>query len=608
MSELLQLRALGAHAGPRRLFEGVDLVLRAGDRLGLIGPNGAGKSTLLRMIAGEEPPHEGERSAQRGLRIAWARQDPELHLELGCEEFVHERLRRVPGAPPGIDPAIVVRRALGRAGFDDPAARVGSLSGGWRRRLALVAELATAPDLLLLDEPTNHLDLDSIEWLEQTLAGERISCVVVSHDRRFLEAVTTRMAEIDRRHPGGFFTCDGHYSDFLEKRAEMFEQRQRLEESLAAQVREEIRFLRQGPKARRSKSQSRVDRAHATIAELDRVRAANVVDAVEAGFSETGRRTKRLLVAEKASKGVGSTRCFEDLDLVLGPGRCVGLVGPNGSGKTTLLRTLLGEVPPDQGSIEHAPQLRIVYFDQEREQLDGEQSVARALSPEGDHVTVRGRRMHVKTWARQLLFRDEQLEQPVRTLSGGERARVLIARIMRVPADVLLLDEPTNDLDINTIEQLEANLLEFEGAVVLISHDRLLMQRVATDVLALDGTGAWRSLADLEQWQQWRAAQASAVPAASRATERAARPAAEAAAPAPARKKLSYKEKLEFEQMEERILEAEQDLQRLHESSQSPDVISDPARAHEIFLALQRAQEQVDALYARWSELEERAP
>ena len=617
MAELMQLRGLGAHAGPRILFEDVDLVLHEGDRLGLIGPNGAGKSTLLRMLAGEEPPHAGERIASRGLRIAWARQDPDLDDTLTVHEHLLRRLSLPPGPPSGFDAEIAARRWLGRAGFEDPSARVGTLSGGWRRRLALVAEIATAPDLLLLDEPTNHLDLDSIEWLESTLVDERFATVVISHDRRFLENVATRMAEIDRRHPGGFFTCEGNYSDFLERRAEAFEQLLREEASLAAQVREEIRFLRQGPKARRSKSQSRVERAHETIAELDRVRSLNRQEQVEGGFSETGRRTKRLVVLEGATCTWDGDACFRGLDLVLGPGRCVGLVGPNGSGKTTLLRTVLGEHPVEEGRVDRAPQVRIVYFDQEREQLDGDRTVAETLAPEGDHVEVRGRRMHVKTWARQLLFRDEQLQQPVRTLSGGERARLLVARVMRTPADVLLLDEPTNDLDIPTIEQLEANLLEFEGAAVLISHDRFLMQRVATDVLALDGEGGWRELADLEQWRRVRAEAAEARAAASRGTGQRAgssRPGSEAEQNpdrkprgASSRRKLSYKEKLEFEGMEEKILAAEEEVEELQRQSRDPEVLDDPSRLHDTFTELKQAQDRVEALYARWSELEERA-
>ncbi len=612
MAELLQMRGVGAHAGPRVLFRDVDLTLHVGDRMGLVGPNGAGKSTLLRLLAGTEEPWEGTRSARRGLRVAWARQELDLDDLATVASVVADRLQRDPGPPPGVDPQVAARRTLGRCGFDDVDASVGSLSGGWKRRLALAAELATGADLLLLDEPTNHLDLESIEWLERTLVGERVTCVVISHDRRFLETVSTRMAEIDPRHPGSFFVCDGHYSDFLEQRSAALEQLQRTEESLAAQVREEIRYLRQGPKARRSKSQTRVDRAHATIAELDRVRSLNRDERVEGSFTDTGRRTRRLLVAESVRQEVGGQLCFDDLDLVLGPGRRIGLVGPNGSGKTTLLRTLLGELAPQAGRVDGAPGVRVVYFDQEREELDETVTVAEALSPEGDHVEVAGRRMHVKTFARQLLFRDDQLAQPVRTLSGGERARVLVARLMRTPADVLLLDEPTNDLDIPTLEQLERSLLAFEGAMVLISHDRFLVDRVTTDLIALDGRGGWRELADLSQWEEMRAELRGAER--ERAEARSTRPPGDEgtddtkpkSASRPA--KLSYKEKRELESMEETILEAEQRVEELEALSRDPETLADPERMHTVYARLKEAQDAVEALYARWSELEEKAP
>ena len=603
MAELLQLRGVGAHAGPRVLFRDVDLTLQAGERIGLVGPNGAGKSTFLRMLAGDEPPWEGERTARRGVRAAWARQELALDPQATIAEVVAERLRRDPGPPPGLDADVAARRTLGRCGFEDADATVSTLSGGWKRRLALAAEFATGADLLLLDEPTNHLDLESIEWLEQMLLRERGACVIVSHDRRFLESVTTRMAEIDRRHAGSFFVCDGNYSSFLEQRAEAFEQLQRTEESLASQVREEIRYLRQGPKARRSKSQSRVDRAHATIAELDRVRGLNREQTLEGAFSETGRRTRRLLVVEKGTGTAGPVTCFRDLDLILGPGRRVGLVGPNGSGKTTLLRTLLGEHSLDAGRVDTAPDVRVVYFDQEREELDETVTVAQALSPEGDHVEVAGRRMHVKSWARQLLFRDDQLDQPVRTLSGGERARLLVARLMRTPADVLLLDEPTNDLDIPTIEQLERSLLAFEGAVVLVSHDRFLVDRVTTDLLALDGQGNWRELADLDQWEAWRRETAPEPVKETKPKPAPAKP----EAPRPKSAKLSYNEKRELEAMEATILEAESRVEQLQTRSQQSDVLADPQRLHAVYAELKEAQDAVERLYARWSELEERA-
>jgi ATP-binding cassette subfamily F protein uup len=579
------------------LFSGVDLLLTAGDRLGLVGPNGSGKSTLMHILGGDLTPDEGERIAPRGVRSGFVAQEPEFNPEHTVRDAFLERLGRDPGPPPGLSAEIAARRMIGQAGFSEPDQLLEELSGGWRRRLALAAEIATGADLLLLDEPTNHLDLAGIEWLEQTLRSLRIAVVVVSHDRRFLESVCTRMAEIDRRHSGSFFSSVGAYSDFLESRERAFSGLRDREASLNSMLREEIRYLRQGPKARTSKNATRVARAHENIAELDRIRTLNREQELEGSFSETGRRTRRLLVAEKLTREYDGVSCFRDLDLVLAPGRRVGLVGPNGSGKTTLLRTLLGEETADSGEVRAAPNLRCVYFDQAREQLDGEVTLRRALSPEGDTVAVGPRKMHVKSWARQLLFRDDQLDQPVRTLSGGERARTLIARLMRTPADVLLLDEPTNDLDIPTLEALERSLLEFEGAVVLVTHDRYLMDRVCTDLIALDGSGGVRVLADLSQWEALR--------------ELAPVPAARTKPPAPKervrdtpRQKLSYNEKRELEAMEGAVLDAEERVAQLQSSAESD---ADPAELNRIYEELHSAQAEVERLYARWAELDEKA-
>ncbi len=600
MAELLQLRGVGYHAGPRTLFSDVDLTLAKGDRLGLVGPNGSGKTTLLKILAGFEAPFEGERSSTRGLRVGLVDQEPVLDAGFTVLEIVLARLDREPGSPPGISADVAARRTLGQAGFEDPEAVVGSLSGGWQRRLALVAEIATGPDLLLLDEPTNHLDLEGIEWLEKLLISLRSATVVVSHDRRFLEAVCTRMAEIDRRHPGGFFSCAGAYSDFLEQRERAFSELRDREASLNSRLREEIRYLRQGPKARTSKNATRVARAHENIAELDRVRQLNREPELEAGFSDTGRRTRRLLVAESVSVRYGESSCFTDLELILSPGRRIGLVGPNGSGKTTLLRTLLGELGPDSGQVRPAPRLRLVYFDQARDQLDGQSTVRQALSPEGDTVTVGGRKIHVKSWARQLLFRDDQLDQPVRTLSGGERARLLIARLMRTPADVLLLDEPTNDLDIPTLEALEQSLVEFEGAIVLVTHDRFLMDRVCTSVLALDGQGGYKELADLAQWERTRET-TLAVDTPRPRSATAVKPTADT------RVRLSYKEKLELERMEDAVLAAEGHVESLEERIASPEIAADGAVLRQAYEELGQAQAIVEGLYSRWAELDEKA-
>jgi ABC transport system ATP-binding/permease protein len=602
MAELLQLRGIGQHAGPRLLFRNFDLVLGDRDRLSLIGPNGGGKTTLLRILCSDETADEGQRTSRRGLRIAWLEQEPRIDPAQSSLDYVLERLRRDPGPPAGLDPEVVARAALQRAGFENPDAPVRTLSGGWTRRVAVVAELATAPDLLLLDEPTNHLDLEGIEWLEQSLARVSHAVVVISHDRHFLERVSTRVLEIDGVHRDGWMMVEGSYTDYLERREQARREQHRAADALASIVRDDIRYLRQGAKARTTKSASRVSKAHANIEELESLRSRNEVRGVEGAFHASGRRTKRLVSAEQISLRRGAKTLLRDGSFVLGPGRRMGLVGPNGSGKSSLLLALQGELALETGELRIAPNLKIVYFDQRRQQLDAEKTIAQILAPDGDTVLVRGRKMHLKSWTRQLGFRDDQVAQPVKSLSGGERARVLMGQLMCREADVLLLDEPTNDLDLPTLEMLERSLLEFTGAIVLVTHDRFLLDRVCTTLFALSGDGAWVEVADRPQWQAWARDRA----AESLAPSRAASKNVSALPKTPKTVKLSYKEQREFDGLEDAILQAESDLAEQEACLTEASAQSETARLVSVGREVTRLQEEIEHLYARWSELEEK--
>ena len=594
-SLLLGCEAVGKAYGDRTLFEALSFGLLDGDQVGLVGPNGSGKSTLLRILAGIETPDRGTRAVRGGIRVGYVAQDPSFPPRGTVEDAVAAALTAVEeDERPGR-----IAQALGRAGFADGRAAVDTLSGGWRKRLAIARELAGAPDVLLMDEPTNHLDVDGILWLEGVLADRARAVLVVSHDRYFLEHVATRMLELNRAYPDGLLQTDGGYGEFLARRDELLRGQAAYEESLANTVRREIEWLRRGAKARSTKAKGRVQAAGRLIEELGDARARAAVGTAGIDLFASARRTRKLLVARGLSKSLGGRPLIRGLDLDIVRGTHVGLIGPNGSGKTTLLDLLAGTLAPDGGEVERAEGLRLVRFEQDRASLDPHQSLRRALAPEGDAVVFRDRSVHVASWAKRFLFRPEQLELPVNRLSGGEQARILIAGLMREPADLLILDEPTNDLDIPTLEVLEDSLAEFEGGLVLVTHDRFMLERVSTVILALDGQGGAETFAD---YAQWEAARAASAPAARDATP------PPAARTRPRAKRLGYLDQREWDGMERAILDAETALEACRRSAEDPGIASNPAELQARYTALEAARARVDRLYSRWAELEAKQP
>jgi ATP-binding cassette subfamily F protein uup len=598
MPPLLNAQNITKAFGARPLFRGLSFTVEEGARIGLIGPNGAGKSTLLKILAGEETPDTGELSIRKRTRVSYVAQASDFGTEETVWSVMQDAVRQA--QVPREDWDRQIRETLGRAGFTDFQAIATAHSGGWRKRLAIARALASAPDVLLLDEPTNHLDLEGIEWLEGFLATSGFASVVISHDRYFLESVASEIAEINPVYPDGILRTRGNYSRFLEDKEAFLEAQQRRQESLENRVKTEIAWLRRGPKARATKAKARIDNANALIGELAEVSARNRTTSTDIEFTASGRESKRLLALDRLSYDIPGRTLFRNLTFPLTVGTRVGLVGPNGSGKTTLLRLLRGELEPTAGTIERANALRIVYFDQNR-QLDASLTLRRALAPDSDSVVYQDRVIHVASWASRFLFTGEQLNQPVANLSGGERARVLIAKLMLEPADLLLLDEPTNDLDIPTLEILEESLLEFRGALVLVTHDRYLLDRVSTVVLGLDGAGNAGQFADYRQWEEWRDENVRQGQSAERGTPPA--PAATSTS-APNRRKLSYLEAREYEGIEERVAGADEVLQRAHAAVEDPTIASDAAKLQDALDELTKAQSAMDTLYTRWAELE----
>lgn len=610
MPPIISAQSLSKRYGVAPLFQNISFTVSDREHIGLIGPNGSGKSTLLQILAGYVRPDSGDVALRKRARLASVAQVSEFGQGETVRSAIETAMRE--SGVPELERSGRFAQVLGRAGFTDLEASAASLSGGWRKRLAIAAGLVQQPDILLLDEPTNHLDLEGIEWLESELQNAPFACVVVSHDRYFLENVTNAMVEISRTYEDGFLRVAGNYSKFLEAKENYLHAQQKHQEALENRVHVELEWLRRGPKARTTKAKARIDKAQELIGELADVTSRSRSAAARFDFSATNRQTKQLIQLEDVAYSIAGRTLFENVQLSVTNGMRIGLVGPNGSGKSTLLRLLLGEIEPANGAIRKADNLRVVYFDQNR-RLDPDVLLKRALAPDSDSVIYQNRAVHVASWAARFLFTGEDLNRPVGRLSGGERARVLIAQLMLQSADVLLLDEPTNDLDIPTLEILEENLLEFPGALVLVTHDRFLLDRVSTVVFGLDGFGGSQRFADYSQWEAWRdqriAAQnprADASPMTGQKNGSSPLAASTAGEPSAKsqKKKLTYKEAREFEMMEQAIAAAEAVLQQRASALHDPAIGSDAAKLHAASLELEQAQKVVDELYHRWAELE----
>jgi len=593
VSILLNCQSLSKSFSSKALFSGVTFGVFEGDRLGLIGANGSGKTTLLRILAGIEEADEGEVSRRRHLKVAYIPQqdsfDNNDSVFEAAKKYVEDSGIRV------ADVDISINRSLSKVGFEDMNLMVSTLSGGWRKRLSIGAGIALEPDILMLDEPTNHLDIEGVLWLEKTLKNSRFAWVLISHDRYFLENTTTKVAEINHIYKDGLMICDGSYSEFIQKRNEFHMDQASYAQSLANKVRREVEWLKRGPKARSTKAKSRIDEAHSMMGELSDVKSRLKTTSANIDFSGSNRKTKKLIVVKDASIELGGKKLVENLDLTLSPGMRLGLLGANGSGKSTLLKLLIKELAPDKGEVTHADKLKWVYFEQSRASLDLTLTLKQALSEYGDSVIYRGRSTHVASWAKKFQFRPDQLDTLVGKLSGGEQARVVIARLMLQEADVLLLDEPTNDLDIPTLEVLEESLEEFPGSLVLVSHDRFMLGRVCNVYVGLDGGGTSRIYADFSQWQKTLRAPSD---------KKKVNESNKSSASPKKRNKLSYIDQRDLDMIEAKILKAESELELAEQKVNDPKIATNTSELIKATQDFESAQKQVEVLYIRWAELE----
>lgn len=591
MSLLITCQDVSKSYGHKDLFKDLSLSIFTNDQIGLIGPNGSGKSTLLKMICGLEKVDSGTITKRKDLTIGYVEQSCEfpakspydilwdtLKNDLKMTDYEKDHLIQV---------------WLSNLGFmgDEPTADL--LSGGWKKRLAMARELLHSPDLLILDEPTNHLDLEGLVWIEKFLKRKVPSYLLVSHDRYFLENTVNKVMEISPAYPKGIFSIEGTYANFLEKKSDFLDGQLQQERSIASKARREKEWLSQSPQARTTKSKSRIEEANHILNELGEIKKRNRQKISDIDFAASDRKTRKLMVVKNLRKEMDGRLLFDGLDVLLSPGVRIGLVGPNGSGKTTFLRLLAGEILPDGGTLKPADQLKVVYFDQHRSLLSGDTSLRDALSPKGEFVTFRGKQIHVNGWCKRFLFNPENLDMPIAKLSGGERARISIAHLLLQPADILLLDEPTNDLDIPTLETLEESLLDFGGAVVLITHDRCMIDRICNVVIGFGDPQNMEQYADFVQWE-----------AAQKKTKEVSKSSAKSK-PVP-KIEMTYAEKREYDQIEIKISKIEEEIKGLNHLLENSEITENPKRLDEVCRAVALGETEIEQLYLRWDVLEKK--
>lgn len=587
--------AFGHHA----LLDHADLVIQSNERIGLIGRNGAGKSSLLKILDQRQAPDDGQVKRLGGLIVATVEQEPELDptlsiYDLLCGDFTESEDWQRPAR---------VNALIDKLGLN-PDALAGSLSGGQRKRVALANALVNEPDLLLLDEPTNHLDFDGILWLEQLLLDFRGSAVIITHDRRFLDVVATRIVELDR---GKLFSFPGNFSQWQERKAEYLEAEKQQNAKFDKFLAQEEVWIRKGVQARRTRDEGRVRRLEQL--RRDRAERRERSGDVKFAISEGQRSGKLVAELQDVTHGYDDRILIKNFSTVLMRGDRIGLIGHNGAGKTTLLRIMLGLQEPNSGTVRHGTKLNIGYFDQMRSNLDENATLADTISPGSEWVEIGNQRKHIMSYLEDFLFPAARAHSPVRSLSGGERARLALARMFAQPTNVLVLDEPTNDLDIETLELLEDLIQDYTGTVLLVSHDRTFLDNVVTQVIAAEGDGHWGEyVGGYDEWLAQRPQAKAETPAASTSTPVAAeKPAAERNNKANKPGRLAPWEEKELEALPEKIAAIESQQAELAEQLSAPDLYKDgSARADEINQQLDQLNTDLEQLFERWEKLEEK--
>ncbi|HWK70969.1 MAG TPA: ATP-binding cassette domain-containing protein [Burkholderiaceae bacterium] len=582
--------------GHHPLLDHADLAIQPGERIGLIGRNGAGKSSLLRVLDGRTVLDDGEIMRLGGLRTATVEQEPDLDDEQSvfdtlCGDLTESEDWQRPSR---------VNALIEQLGLDGQS-RVAGLSGGMRKRVALARALAEEPDLLLLDEPTNHLDFTGIAWLENLLLNARCSVVIITHDRRFLDAVSTRIVELDR---GKLFSFPGNFTQWQQRKAEWLEAERQQNAKFDKVLAQEEVWIRKGIEARRTRNEGRVRRLEQLRRERSsrRERQGNVNLAVA-----EGQRSGKLVAELKhVSHSYGELTVIDDLSTIILRKDRIGLIGPNGAGKTTLLKIILGEIKPDSGQVRLGTNLTVGYFDQMRSQLDENATLADTINPGSEWIEIGTQRKHVMSYLEDFLFPPARAHSPVQSLSGGERARLVLARMFARPTNVLVLDEPTNDLDIETLELLEELLQDYPGTVLLVSHDREFLNNVVTQTIAAEGNGRWREyVGGYDEWLAQRPSQPAPDTDEGKARKK------EAAVPEKPRQakvsRITSWELRELEGIPDTIAQLESKQAELAAKLADGSLYRDaPDQVEIINTQLHEMEEQLNTLFARWEALEEK--
>ena len=597
MGLLISTKNLRKNVGDRDLFENLSIGIEDGQKIALIGPNGSGKSSLLRLLALQDQPDEGDVVHQKSLQFAFVEQQENFPENMSLLNFLVSELKRTHNFDE-MRAQINAATQLSICGFEKPEQEIKELSGGWRKRLAIALALASEPELLILDEPTNHMDWDGILWLEDLLLQFKGAFILVSHDRKVLEKCTNRIIEINPVYQNAYLAFDCKYEEFEDKKEEYIQGQISLQESLSNKARRELDWLRAGVKARTTKSRSRINEAHQLFDKLNQVKQRNLSGQKSSRIEieSTGRKTKKMLWCEDLVVGYEDKKLIDGLSLELGANTCMALVGNNGSGKTSFLKCLSGQSQAMAGEIHWAENLQIVYFDQKRESIDLEKNIVEFLGDGSDYVVFKDKSIHVASYASRFLFPNEKLHTKIKKMSGGEKARLILAKMLLRPADILILDEPTNDLDIDTISLLEDILLEFPGLVILVSHDRSFLDKLSHRTLALNGDGSFAIYADVAQWLKDRKkAEKNNVEAVFKEKKN---------KPKNKKIKLSFKEKHFLEGVEELILEKESVLEECKAKLEDPEITKDHEKINAVMLEMADLQKDLDETYAYWDEIE----